>query len=422
VTLRKVLTERWGIADSHKLAVAEKHGAYEALKKVLRDKVPPAQVIAEVKASGLRGRGGAGFPTGQKWSFVPQNTGKPIYLCVNADESEPGTNKDREIMERDPHQLIEGSILASYAINAKIAFLYIRGEFDLPLRRMQDAAAEARKAGYVGKNILGSGVDCDFLIHRGAGAYICGEETALLSSLEGNRGEPKIKPPFPAVKGAFGCPTIVNNVESIAAVPWIMRNGAAAYSAMGTEKSKGTKVISVSGRVKKPGNYEIELGYPLKKLLFEDCGGMQDGYRLKAVIPGGSSVPVIRADVVDKVNLDYESCQSSGTLLGSAGLIVIDDKQDMPHLLTVLARFYSHESCGQCTPCREGTGWAYRILQKIEAGEGTPRDLETLKSIATGMSGATICFLADSLAMPIQSFLKNFPEEFEAKVKKAVPA
>ncbi len=269
VTLKKVLTEHWGIADSHKLAVAEKHGAYEALKKVLRDKIPPAQVIAEVKASGLRGRGGAGFPTGQKWSFVPQNTGKPIYLCINADESEPGTNKDREIMERDPHQLIEGSILASYAINAKTAFLYIRGEFDLPLRRMQEAVAEAEKAGYLGKNVLGSGVDIDFLIHRGAGAYICGEETALLTSLEGNRGEPKIKPPFPAVKGAFGCPTIVNNVESIAAVPWIMRNGAAAYSAMGTEKSKGTKVISVSGRVKSPGNYEIELGYPLKKLLDE---------------------------------------------------------------------------------------------------------------------------------------------------------
>ena len=265
MTLKKVLTEHWGIADSHKLAVAEKHGAYEALKKVLRDKIPPAQVIAEVKASGLRGRGGAGFPTGQKWSFVPQNTGKPIYLCVNADESEPGTYKDREIMERDPHQLIEGSILASYAINAKTAFLYIRGEFDLPLRRMQEAVAEAEKAGYLGKNILGSGFDIDFLIHRGAGAYICGEETALLTSLEGNRGEPKIKPPFPAVKGAFGCPTIVNNVESIAAVPWIMRNGAAAYSAMGTEKSKGTKVISVSGRVKRPGNYEIELGYPAQE-------------------------------------------------------------------------------------------------------------------------------------------------------------
>jgi NADH-quinone oxidoreductase subunit F len=422
VTLRKVLTERWHLADSHKLAVAEKHGAYEALKKVLRDKVPPAQVIAEVKASGLRGRGGAGFPTGVKWGFVPQNTGKPIYLCVNADESEPGTNKDREIMERDPHQLIEGSILASYAINAKTAFLYVRGEFDLPTRRMTEAVAEAEKAGYLGKNVLGSGVDIDFLIHRGAGAYICGEETALLTSLEGGRGEPKIKPPFPAVKGAFGCPTIVNNVESIASVPWILRNGAAAYSAMGTEKSKGTKVISVSGRVKKPGNYEIELGYPLKKLLDEDCGGMQEGYRLKAVIPGGSSVPVIKPDVVEKLCLDYEACQAAGTLLGSAGLIVVDHTQDMVHLLTVLARFYAHESCGQCTPCREGTGWAYRILQKIEAGGGTPRDLETLRSIASGMSGATICFLADSLAMPIQSFLKNFPEEFEAKVRKVVPA
>jgi NADH-quinone oxidoreductase subunit F len=244
----------------------------------------------------------------------------------------------------------------------------------------------------------------------------------LLSSLEGLRGEPKIKPPFPAVKGAFGCPTIVNNVESIAAVPWIITHGAAAYAAMGTEKSKGTKVISVSGRVKKPGNYEIELGYPLKRLLFEDCGGMRDGYRLKAVIPGGSSVPIVKADVVEKINLDYESCQANGTLLGSAGLIVVDHTQDMVHLLTVLARFYSHESCGQCTPCREGTGWAYRILQKIERGDGTPRDLDTLRSIASGMAGATICFLADSLAMPIQSFLKSFPEEFEAKVVKAQPA
>jgi NADH-quinone oxidoreductase subunit F len=418
----KILTKNWGVADSHLLAVAEKHGAYEALKKALKGGTKPAQIIDEVKASGLRGRGGAGFPAGMKWSFVPQNTGKPIYLCINADESEPGTNKDREILERDPHQMIEGAILAAYAVGAKTIFFYIRGEFDLPLRRIRAAVDEAFRAGYLGKNILGSGFDCDFLIHRGAGAYICGEETGLISSVEGGRGEPKIKPPFPAVKGAFGCPTVVNNVETLAAVPWILTNGAAAYTKIGTQKSPGTKVVSVSGRVKRPGNYEIELGYPLIKLINDECGGMQDGYRLKAVIPGGSSVPIVRAENVEKVNLDYESCQANGTLLGSAGCIVVDHTQDMVKLLTVLAHFYSHESCGQCTPCREGTGWAHRVLQKIEAGKGTKKDLDLLKSIAGNMSGATICALADALAMPIQSWLKAFPEEFEAKVAQGASA
>ncbi len=418
--MTKVLTKNWGTPDSHRLSVYQKNGGYTALKKVLTGKMTPAQVTDEVKASGLRGRGGAGFPTGMKWTFVPQNTGKPIYLCINADESEPGTNKDRELMERDPHLVIEGAIIAAYAINARTAFFYVRGEFDLSHRRMLEAVDEAFKAGMLGKNIMGSGFDLEFLVHRGAGAYICGEETGLISSIEGGRGEPKLKPPFPAVKGAFGCPTIVNNVESVAAVPWIINNGGAAYAAMGTEKSKGTKLISVSGRVRRPGNYEVVLGYPLKKLLFEDCGGMQDGYRLKAVIPGGSSVPLVKADALDKVNLDYESCAANGTLLGSAGCIVIDHTQDMVHLLTVLARFYSHESCGQCTPCREGTGWAYRILKKIDSGNGTKKDLDTLRTIGLQMSGATICALADALAMPIASFLKQYPEEFEAKVSKGV--
>ena len=412
----KILTRNWGVKDSHLLAVYEKNGGYASLKKALTGGMKPAQIIDEVKASGLRGRGGAGFPCGMKWSFVPQNTGKPIYLCVNADESEPGTNKDREILERDPHMLIEGAVISAFAVGAKTIFFYIRGEFDLPLRRMHAAVAEAFKAGYLGKNVLGSGFDVDFLIHRGAGAYICGEETGLISSVEGGRGEPKIKPPFPAVKGAFGCPTVVNNVETLAAVPWILEKGAAEYAKIGTEKSKGTKVISVSGRVKRPGNYEIDLGYPLEKLLMEDCGGMQDGYRLKAVIPGGSSVPIVRADKVAKINLDYESCAANGTLLGSAGCIVVDHTQDMVKLLTVLAHFYSHESCGQCTPCREGTGWAHRTLAKIEAGKGTRKDLDLLRSIAANMSGATICALADALAMPIRSWLETFPEEFEAKV------
>ena len=418
----KILTKNWGVKDSHLLAAYEKNGGYEALKKVMKGGMKPSQIIDEVKASGLRGRGGAGFPAGMKWSFVPQNTGKPIYLCINADESEPGTNKDREILERDPHMMIEGAVISAYAVGAKVIFFYIRGEFDLSLRRIRAAAAEAFKAGYLGKNILGTGFDCDFLVHRGAGAYICGEETGLISSVEGGRGEPKIKPPFPAVKGAFGCPTVVNNVETLASVPWIMTNGGPAYAKIGTAKSPGTKVISVSGRVKRPGNYEIDLGYPLQKLLMEDCGGMQDGYRLKAVIPGGSSVPIVRAENVEKVNLDYESCQANGTLLGSAGCIVVDHTQDMVKLLTVLAHFYSHESCGQCTPCREGTGWAHRILAKIDAGKGGPKDLDLLKSIAGNMSGATICALADALAMPIQSWLKAFPEEFEAKVAQGVVA
>lgn len=413
--MTKILTANWNKQGAHTLKGYEANGGYVALRKVLAAGNPVA-VIDEVKTSGIRGRGGAGFPAGMKWSFVPQNTGKPIYLCVNADESEPGTNKDRQILEADPHMLIEGALIAAYAIRAKIVFFYIRGEFDLAYRRMQTAVAEARAAGCFGANIFGSDFSVDFLIHKGGGAYICGEETGLISSVEGGRGEPKVKPPFPAVKGAFGCPTIVNNVETLAAVPWIINNGASAYNAIGTEKSPGTKLFSVSGRVKRPGNYELPLGYPMAKLLLEDCGGMQDGYSMKAVIPGGSSVPVLKAETALAMNLDYESVQAAGSLLGSGGIIVIDHTQKMPELLEVLAHFYSHESCGQCTPCREGTGWAHRIMRKINAGKGTAADLKLLETIASQMSGATICFLADSLVMPIRSFLANFREEFDALV------
>jgi NADH-quinone oxidoreductase subunit F len=356
---------------------------------------------------------------GMKWGFVPKDSGKPVYLCVNADESEPGTCKDRQILEITPHQLIEGAAIAAYAVSCHTIFFYIRGEFDLPYRRMVVAVEEAFKAGHLGKNIHNSGFDLDFLIHRGAGAYICGEETGLISSVEGGRGEPKIKPPFPAVKGAFGCPTVVNNVETLATVPWIMRNGGAAYAAMGTEKSKGTKLISVSGRVKRPGNYEVEMGYPLRKQIMEDCGGMQDGFELKALIPGGSSVPVMTPEAAMAANLDYESIAANGSLLGSGGMIVIDQSQCMVELLEILAHFYHHESCGQCSPCREGTGWAHRILKKIRSGEGTEEDLKLLESVANQMSGATICFLAESLVMPIRSFLKHFRPEFEAFVRKA---
>ncbi|MEY2742088.1 MAG: hypothetical protein RIS21_456 [Planctomycetota bacterium] len=420
--MTKIITKNWGVKDSHLLSVARANGVYSNLERVLKTPIAPKDVVEAVKKSGLRGRGGAGFPAGMKWSFVPQNTGKPIYLCVNADESEPGTNKDREILERDPHLMIEGALIAAWAIGCRTVFFYIRGEFDLPERRIRAAAEEAMKAGIVGDNVMGSGWSCDFIVHRGAGAYICGEETGLISSLEGGRGEPKIKPPFPAVKGAFGCPTVVNNVETLCAVPWIMEHGGEAYAKIGTEKSPGTKVISVSGRVKRPGNYEIPLGYGLKDLIDNECGGMQDGYRLKAVIPGGSSVPVMKPEQVATLKLDYESCQAHGTFLGSAGCIVVDHTQDMVKLLHVLARFYSHESCGQCTPCREGTGWAYRILTKIVQGRGTKKDIDTLRSLTQQMDGATICALASALVMPVQSFLKQFPEEFEAKVQETVPA
>ena len=413
--MTKVLFEHRGAKDVETFEGWKATGGFEALKKALSMK--PEEVIAEVKNAGIRGRGGAGFPTGMKWGFVPQDTGKPIYLCINADESEPGTCKDRVLMEDLPYMCVEGAIIAAYAIRASMAFWYIRGEFDLSERRIRAAVERLRKEGLIGKDILGSGWDLDFVVHRGAGAYICGEETGLISSLEGDKGQPKLKPPFPAVKGAFECPTIVNNVESLAAVPWIVQKGADAYAALGTEKSKGTKLFSVSGPVKKPGVYEVELGYPLKSLIENECGGMRPGKKLKAIIPGGSSVPVMRAEAAMKANLDYESMQENGSLLGSGGVIVIDESQDMTELLSVLGHFYAHESCGQCTPCREGTGWASRVIDRVHGGDAREGDLDTMKRIAAFMRGTTICFLADSLAMPIQSFTSQFPEEFEALMK-----
>ncbi len=410
----RVLFEHRDAKDVHTFEGWKAVGGFSALEKAL--KMKPEDVVEEVKAAGLRGRGGAGFPTGVKWGFIPKNTDKPIYLCVNADESEPGTCKDRVLMEDLPFMCLEGAIIAAYAIKASMAFWYIRGEFDLPERRMRAAIETLREKGLIGKNILGSGWDLDFVIHRGAGAYICGEETGLISSLEGDKGQPKIKPPFPAIKGAFGCPTIVNNVESLAAVPWILRNGAEAYTKLGTEKSNGTKLFSVSGQVNRPGVYEVEMGYPLRDLLENECGGMKRGRALKAVIPGGSSMPVLPADVALKTNLDYESVQAAGSMLGSGGMIVIDDAQSMPELLKILGRFYSHESCGQCTPCREGTPWGSRVLDRVADGAARADDLETLERIARFLSGTTICLLADSLAMPIKSFFQHFREEFEALV------
>ncbi|MBI4211833.1 MAG: NADH-quinone oxidoreductase subunit NuoF [Deltaproteobacteria bacterium] len=405
-----VLTKNCEVQNMPQLEVARKHGAYASLEKLFARQ--PKDIIEEVKTSGLRGRGGAGFPTGMKWSFVPQNTGKPIYLVVNADESEPGTFKDRFLLERDPHLLIEGIIAASYAIGSHTAYVYFRGEFYRQWELFEKACAEARAAGLIGKNILGKGYDLEIYAHRGAGAYICGEETALLSSLEGGRGYPRIKPPFPAIEGLFACPTIVNNVETICAVPYIVREGGAGYRKFGTEKSSGTKLFSVCGHVKKPGVYEVPLGTPFKSFFKDYCGGT-NGRPLKAVIVGGSSVPVLTAEQVMTMTLDYEAAQIAGTLLGSGGMIIVDDSVCAVEALADLARFYAHESCGQCTPCREGTGWSKKILDRLEAGRGEDSDISLLLQLADNMGGKTICTFADALAMPIRSWIKCFRTEFE---------
>ncbi len=411
----KILTKNFGLTDSHTLKVYESTGGYASLKQLFAS--DPGAIIEEVKKSGLRGRGGAGFPTGMKWSFVPKDNPNPKYLCVNADESEPGTFKDRYLLELDPHRLVEGIIICSYAIDCHHAYVYVRGEFVFPRTRLEAAVAEAYERGYFGKNILGSGYDLDVTVHSGAGAYICGEETALLNSLEGLRGTPRIKPPFPAVVGLFGCPTVINNVETISALPYILSQGADAYRQFGTEKSPGTKLFCISGHVNRPGNYELPLGYPLKKLIMEDAGGIRGGRALKAVIPGGSSVPVLNAEDAMEVHLDYESLAAKGSMLGSGGVIVMDETVDMVKALTNLAHFYSHESCGQCSPCREGTGWAHKVLKRIVAGQGRKSDLDLLKQIADNMAGKTICVLADAMAMPIWSYLKKFRHEFEAYVR-----
>jgi len=413
--MKLVLTNRFKTKDSHTLKVYEETGGYKTLDKIFSMK--PDDVIEEVKNSGIRGRGGAGFPAGLKWSFIPKETDKPKYLCVNADESEPGTYKDRYLMEEDPHQMIEGIIICCYAIQSHHAYIYIRGEFDLSYKRIQAAMDEAYQKGYLGKNIFGKGYDLEVVIHRGAGAYICGEETALLESLEGKRGYPRIKPPFPAIVGLFGCPTVVNNVETICALPFIINQGADAYRNFGTEKSAGTKLFSVSGHVNKPGCYEVPMGYPLRDLLEKECGGISGTGKLKAVIPGGSSMPILTAEEAMKVNLDYESMVEAGSMLGSGGVIVMDDSVDMLWALKNLGKFYAHESCGQCTPCREGTGWIFQILDRMYREGGTQEDLNLMDEISDNMVGKTICVLADSIAMPVQSYLKKFPEDFKRHLK-----
>jgi len=414
-----ILSARFTRPDGHKLSVYEGDGGYNALRMVLKD-MNPGEVRELVKESGLRGRGGAGFPAGVKWGFVPPDI-EDIYFFVNGDESEPGTFKDRYLLDYDPHQTIEGTIISSFAVQAHAAYIYIRGEFGWLIDRLNAAVDEAYAAGYLGKNILGSGFDLDIIVHKGAGAYICGEETGLINSVEGKKGQPRIKPPFPAVSGFLDKPTIVNNVETVASVPWIINNGAESYRAFGTEKSTGTKLFSVSGPVKNPGVHEIPLGMPFREFFHDWLGGMADGEELKAVIVGGSSVPVLTATVVMSCNLDYESLAQAGTMLGSGGMIVIPESCDMVELIQVLMHFYFDESCGQCTPCREGTGWLYRIVKKLRRGDGTEADIDLLDHVCNGMAGLTICPLADAAVMPMQSFLEKFRPEFEALIQETAP-
>lgn len=389
-------------------------GGYQALRKALGEYQPTA-IIEMVKRSGLRGRGGAGFPTGVKWGFVPTDSDLPRYLLCNADEGEPGTFKDRQLLERDPHQVLEGILIASYAIGARTAYIYMRGEFLEGTRAMERALDEAYHEGFLGADILGSGFDLAVILHRGAGAYICGEETALIESLEGKRGEPRIRPPFPAMKGLYQCPTIVNNVETLCNLPHILLRGPEWYASLGTPKSTGTRIFSVSGHVRFPGNYELPLNATLRELIFQEAGGLREGRQLKAVIPGGSSAPVLTPEHLD-VGLDFESLAAAGSMGGSGGVIVLDDTTCMVKVGEIINRFYHHESCGQCTQCREGTAWLHKVLKRIEEGRGRMADLELLPDVCDNMTGQTICVLSDSAAMPTLSYLKFFREEFEAHI------
>jgi NADH-quinone oxidoreductase subunit F len=411
-----LLSRHFGDPDARSVAGWRQRGGYRALEQALGQE--PAAIVDTVKASGLRGRGGAGFPTGMKWSFMKPGDGKPHYLCCNADESEPGTFKDREIMRWTPHALIEGCAIGSYAIGAETCYIYIRGEFTEPLRVMEDAVRDAYREGILGKSAMGTGKRIDVHVHKGAGAYICGEETALMNSLEGRRGNPRIKPPFPAVAGLFGKPTTINNVETLAAVPHILTNGADWYKKMSlsSEKSAGTKLFSVCGNVVRPGNYEVVLGFPFREFLHDLCGGPPPGRKFKAIIPGGVSVPIQTMDEAEATMMDYEGFVAQGSMLGSGGVICIDDSQNMVRVIARIARFFAHESCAQCTQCREGTAWTTKILERILDGRGTFEDLDTLLDLAEQMTGKTICVLSDSCATPVVSGIKKFRSEFEALI------
>ncbi len=404
-----------GVEQPWTLEAYKSQQGYTALEKILKEQSDPNGIIETLKTSNLRGRGGAGFPPGIKWGFMPRDCEGPSYIVCNSDEGEPGTCNDRDILRFNPHALVEGMIIAGYTMGCSAGYNYIRGEFSEPIERFEAALKEARKAGYLGKNILGSGFNFEIHTHLGAGAYICGEETALLESLEGKKGQPRFKPPFPAQFGLFGCPTTINNTETLASVPTIMRRGGEWFRDLGVKNSGGTKLFSVSGHVEKPGNFEVPMGIPFKELL-EMAGGIWKGRKLKAVIPGGSSVPVVPAEIMLEANMDYDSLSEIGTAIGAGSVIVMDETTCMVSMLERLTYFYYEESCGQCTPCREGTGWLYRIVKRINSGLGTPEDLDTLLDVANRIEGRTICALGDAAAWPVQSFLKHYRHEFEAKI------
>ncbi|MEZ5448530.1 MAG: NADH-quinone oxidoreductase subunit NuoF [Thiolinea sp.] len=406
------ITRQFG-DQSHTLENYLKVGGYQAWRQILEEKTSTEDIIDELKESGLRGRGGAGFPTGLKWSFMPAQMPGQKYIVCNSDESEPGTCKDRDILRYNPHALVEGMAIAGYAIGASVGYNYMRGEFmDEPFLRFEQAVREAYEAGYLGKDILGSGVDFDLHGTLGAGAYICGEETALLESLEGKKGQPRFKPPFPASFGLYGRPTTINNTETLSSIPVIMRNGGEWFASLGVKNAGGEKLFSISGHVNKPGNYEIPLGTPFSELL-ELAGGVRNGHRLKAVIPGGSSVPVLPGEAMMELTMDYDTIMKAGSFLGSGAVIVMDETTDMVKVLQRISRFYFSESCGQCTPCREGTGWLYRMLTRIVNGQGRPEDIERLETVAHKIEGRTICALGEASAMPVWSFIRHFRAEFE---------
>ena len=404
------------VDNSRTLEAYREAGGYQVLEKILKEKITPDEIIAELKTSALRGRGGAGFPTGLKWSFMPRNVEGQKYIVCNSDEGEPGTCKDRDILRYNPHQLIEGMAIAGYTIGASMGYNYIRGEFWEPYERFEAALEEAREAGWLGENVLGSGFDFNIHSHLGAGAYICGEETALLESIEGKKGQPRFKPPFPANYGLYGCPTTINNTESLSSVPVILRNGGQWFLDLGKPNNGGNKIFSVSGHVNKPANYEVPMGMPFAELL-EMAGGVRNGHKLKAVIPGGSSTPVLPADIAMQMDMDYDSIAKAGSMLGAGSVIVMDETTCMVKVLARLAHFYYEESCGQCTPCREGTGWLARVVHRIEHGQGTQEDLDKLVDVAGRIEGNTICALGDAAAMPVKSFIKHFRDEFQYHIE-----
>ena len=410
----KILSAKFDIEDAHRLEIAKQHGAYATIDKLFAMK--PEEVIEEVKRSGLRGRGGAGFPAGVKWGFLPKNTGKPVYLTVNSDESEPATFKDRYILVKDPHMMIEGIIICSYAIGSHDTYIYIRGEYTTQVKILQAAIDEAYEAGYLGDTVAGHDFKLNVTVHRGAGAYVCGEETALLESIEGKKGQPRSKPPFPAVAGLYGCPTIINNVQSIASLPFIMENGADAYKVHGTEKSPGTHLFGISGHVEKPGMYELPLGLPLLEVVEKVAGGVWKGRELKGIIPGGSSTPVLTPEEAKTTTLDYESMAEHKTMFGSGGIVVLDETVDIVKLVENLISFYHHESCGQCTPCREGLGWMLKIMKKIIRGEGAMSDIDLLLELCDNIEMKTVCVLSAACTMPVRSYLNKFKHEFTAYI------